>query len=145
MPHRPASAVRRARVAAACAAAWLAALPLPAAAQVGTPSEAQVIGDTLRPFLTLDARVTMRTLTFRRVGYASVRLRGLDTARVVVRDNLPRPVQPGVVYRDVRVYAAYRIGSPLLEGALATLLPDTTARAPAPAPPTPRVGGERRN
>jgi hypothetical protein len=54
----------------------------------------------------LNARVRAGELRFARQPRASLDIASCDrtdTLRVVRRDNLPRPVQPGVSYRDVEV------------------------------------------
>jgi hypothetical protein len=59
-----------------------------------------------RPEVTLRGKVTAREVRFESQPQVSVQVRGcpaLDTTRLSVRTNLPRPVQPGVTYRDVQV------------------------------------------
>jgi hypothetical protein len=58
------------------------------------------------PDVAISASVTARELTFQSRPQANVRLAGCalpDTVRVTERRNLPAPVQPGIVYRDVHV------------------------------------------
>ncbi|HEY7767142.1 hypothetical protein [Longimicrobium sp.] len=87
----------------------LAVFAAPAGAQAGACAAA---GDCAAaqparaPDVAISASVTARELTFQSSPRASVRLTGCalpDTVRVTERRNLPAPVQPGVVYRDVHV------------------------------------------
>lgn len=87
----------------------LGAFAAPADAQTGACA---AVGDSAAappgrvPDVAISASVTARELTFQSRPRASVRLAGCalpDTVRVTERRNLPAPVQPGVVYRDVQV------------------------------------------
>lgn len=80
-----------------------------AAAQTASNCLAPVTaGDTTRgrPDLLLVASARMDQIRFDSSPRAEVRLLGcapLDSVRTTERRNLPRPVQPGVTYRDVSV------------------------------------------
>jgi hypothetical protein len=59
-----------------------------------------------RPEVVLRGKVTAKELRFASQPQVSVQVRGcpgLDTTRLSVRTNLPKPVQPGVTYRDVQL------------------------------------------
>ena len=81
-----------------------------AAQQPGTPCSApRSLGattDSLKPDIAILARVHARELTFNSQPQMSLQIAGcpqVDTTLVVLRTNLPKPVQPGVTYRDVIV------------------------------------------
>lgn len=60
--------------------------------------------DSAKPDIAIRARVEMRELRFDSSPQMSLQVFGcpqVDTSRVVVRTNLPQPVQPGVTYRNV--------------------------------------------
>ena len=83
------------------------AAPSPAAAQTPAPSPqpaAQVSEDVAD--LAITANVTAQSLRFETVPNVTVEFPGKprrETAWEAERTNLPRPVQPGVTYRDVGV------------------------------------------
>ncbi|HEX7240409.1 MAG TPA: hypothetical protein VF263_09100 [Longimicrobiaceae bacterium] len=86
------------------------------------------------PDLSIRARATVRTLRFDVAPEASVRVWACplaDTTRLVDRGGLPRPVQPGVVYRDVRVSVEY---AAVLSEALGDLLKPQSCGAAQPSP-----------
>ena len=59
-----------------------------------------------RPEVTIRGKVTAKEVRFGSQPQVSVQVRGcpgLDTTRLSVRTNLPKPVQPGVTYRDVQL------------------------------------------
>jgi len=65
-------------------------------------------GDAVAPLpdLEIKANVTVRELKFEQVGEAKVEFPGKPervTVNEAERQNLPRPVQPGVTYRDIGV------------------------------------------
>jgi hypothetical protein len=70
---------------------------------------ARPVADSVRgrlPDIVIKGRVTAREVRFASQPQVDVQVRGcpaLDTTRVSVRTNLPRPVQAGVTYRDVHV------------------------------------------
>lgn len=83
-----------------------------AAAQVldpCAPADRQALdgpAEARRPDVVLHAAARVRELSFGSQPQVRVRLlgcAGADTLRFPERRNLPRPVQPGVVYRDVHV------------------------------------------
>jgi hypothetical protein len=62
--------------------------------------------DSIKPDIAIVARVQAAELRFNSQPSASLQLFGcpqVDTSKVVVRTNLPTPVQPGVTYRNVIV------------------------------------------
>lgn len=87
----------------------LAAFSAPAGAQAGAcvaSGDSAAAQPARAPDVAISASVTARELTFQSSPRARVRLAGCalpDTVRVTERRNLPTPVQPGVVYRDVHV------------------------------------------
>jgi hypothetical protein len=59
-----------------------------------------------KPDIVIKGKVTAREVRFESQPEVSVQWRGcpgLDTTRVSVRTNLPKPVQPGVTYRNVEL------------------------------------------
>src|SRR5687768_5969212 len=79
----------------------------PGLAQEACPGPRAAGADTLtKPDIMLLARVEARTLRFHSNPDASLTVSGCpaaDTTHVVVRTNLPKPVQSGVTYQNVRV------------------------------------------
>lgn len=70
------------------------------------PRSLRVTGDSVKPDIAIIARVEARELRFNSQPQTSLKLAGcpqLDTSMVVLRTNLPKPVQPGVTYRNVVV------------------------------------------
>ncbi len=70
------------------------------------PRSLGVIPDSVKPDIAIIARVQAAELRFNAQPQTSLQLFGcpqIDTSRVVVRTNLPTPVQPGVTYRNVTV------------------------------------------
>jgi len=70
------------------------------------PRSLRLVGDTVKPDIAIIARVEARELRFNSQPQTSLRISGcpqLDTSMVVLRSNLPKPVQPGVTYRNVVV------------------------------------------
>jgi len=70
------------------------------------PRRLQAAADTGKPDIAIMARVEARELRFNAAPQTSLTIRGcpqLDTSMVVLRSNLPKPVQPGVTYRNVVV------------------------------------------
>lgn len=78
-------------------------------AQQGDCPPARPVADSVRaikPDIVLRGRVTARELRFESQPQVMTQVQGcpaLDTTRVSVRTNLPRPVQAGVTYRNVQV------------------------------------------
>jgi hypothetical protein len=70
------------------------------------PRSLRATADSAKPDIAIIARVEARELRFNSQPQTSLRLAGcpqLDTSLVVLRTNLPKPVQPGVTYRNVVV------------------------------------------
>jgi hypothetical protein len=70
------------------------------------PRSLRVTADSAKPDIAIIARVEARELRFNSQPQASLKLAGcpqLDTSLVVLRTNLPKPVQPGVTYRNIVV------------------------------------------
>jgi hypothetical protein len=120
----------------------LAAFAAPAGAQAGTCAAA---GDSAAaqpvraPDVAISASATARELTFQSRPRANVRLAGCalpDTVRVTERRNLPAPVQPGVVYRDVHVAVEVHawVDAECLLAGLNVLKQPTSPAAPADPP-----------
>ena len=132
-------------------ATLLSLLAAPARGQVaGCPPGAPA--DSARPAdVVIIASAQIDQLRFESAPQLRLSLLGCDSVRVTERRNLPRPVQPGVTYRDVAVgieirswlnvqclpRAAGAAADPGLARALAALcspaVPDTVR--PAPRPP----------
>lgn len=73
-----------------------------------TPASQPSPSDAVAPLpdLEIKANVTVRELKFEQVGNAKVEFPGKPervTVNEAERQNLPRPVQPGVTYRDIGV------------------------------------------
>ena len=120
----------------------LAAFSASAGAQVGACAAA---GDSAAaqparaPDVAISASVTARELTLQSRPRASVRLAGCalpDTVRVTERRNLPAPVQPAVVYRDVHVAVQVHawVDAECLLAGLDVLKQPSSPAAPAGAP-----------
>ena len=117
----------------------------PAAAQERARADSARPAAPAAPDLSIRARATTRTLRFDVQPEASVRVWACplaDTTRLVERGGLPRPVQPGVVYRDVTVSAEYAavlseaLGDLLKPPACGAARPDSAARPAAPLRPS---------
>jgi hypothetical protein len=70
------------------------------------PRSLRATADSAKPDIAIIARVEARELRFNSQPQASLKLAGcpqLDTSLVVLRTNLPKPVQPGVTYRNIVV------------------------------------------
>jgi hypothetical protein len=70
------------------------------------PRSLGTLPDSVKPDIAIIARVQAAELRFNAQPQTSLKLFGcpqVDTSRVVVRTNLPTPVQPGVTYRNVTV------------------------------------------
>ncbi len=105
----------------------------PAAAQERPPADTTRAAAPAAPDLSIRARATARTLRFDVAPEASVRVWACplaDTVRLVDRGGLPRPVQPGVVYRDVTVSVEY---AAVLSEALGDLLKPQSCGAAQPS------------
>jgi hypothetical protein len=60
----------------------------------------------VKPDIVIKGKVTAREVRFESQPDISVKWRGcpgLDTTRISLRTNLPKPVQPGVTYRNVEL------------------------------------------
>ena len=74
--------------------------PCPAPRSLGVPT------DSIKPDIVVIARVEAAELKFNAQPQTSLQLFGcpqIDTSLVVLRTNLPKPVAPGVTYRNVVV------------------------------------------
>ncbi|HEX8298396.1 MAG TPA: hypothetical protein VF594_04480 [Rubricoccaceae bacterium] len=102
-------------------------------------SDSLATGSSL--FLRIDGTVSAQTLVHRTAPDIEVRFSGdvVDTLSVDRRDNLPRPVVPGVTYRDVRVTFEVRSGLPNAGAFLDALLRPREA-SPGSAQPAPSDG-----
>ena len=70
------------------------------------PRSLGTLPDSVKPDIAIIARVQAAELRFNAQPQTSLKLFGcpqVDTSKVVVRTNLPTPVQPGVTYRNVTV------------------------------------------
>ena len=70
------------------------------------PRSLRAVSDTTKPDIAIIARVEAAELRFNSQPQTSLQLTGcpqLDTSLVVLRTNLPKPVQAGVTYRNVVV------------------------------------------
>ena len=99
--------------------AFLGAAPV-AASQAPPDSLREPSAAASAPFLRIDGSVSARTLVHRTAPAIEVRFSGdlVDTLSADRRENLPRPVEPGVTYRDVRVYFEVRSALPDAEAFL---------------------------
>jgi hypothetical protein len=78
----------------------------PQAASCPAPRSLSLATDSAKPDIAIVARVQAAELRFNAQPQTSLQLFGcpqLDTSMVVLRTNLPKPVQPGVTYRNVVV------------------------------------------
>jgi hypothetical protein len=99
-------------------AVWIFALAvLPASAasgQVACPSAADSVADsTGRPMIRIHAHARVGALRFTQRPAAAVDVAGCgiaDPVVVTIRENLPRPVEPGVTYHDVDIAIEIRTG-----------------------------------
>ena len=74
--------------------------------QCPAPRSLRAATDSAKPDIAIIARVEARELRFNSQPQTSLQLAGcpqLDTSLVVLRTNLPKPVQPGVTYRNIVV------------------------------------------
>jgi hypothetical protein len=70
------------------------------------PRSLSLSSDSTKPDIAIVARVQAAEVRFNSQPQTSLQLFGcpqVDTSRIVVRTNLPSPVQPGVTYRNVVV------------------------------------------
>ena len=70
------------------------------------PRSMGALADSIKPDIAIIARVQAAELRFSSQPQTSLQLFGcpqVDTSMVVLRTNLPKPVQPGVTYRNVMV------------------------------------------
>jgi hypothetical protein len=70
------------------------------------PRSLRINVDSVKPDIAIFARVQADELRFNSAPRSSLELFGcpqIDTSLVVLRTNLPTPVQPGVTYRNVTV------------------------------------------
>ncbi|HKQ08306.1 MAG TPA: hypothetical protein VJ464_24490 [Blastocatellia bacterium] len=80
--------------------------PTPPKATAPASQASRTDTDASLPDLEIKANVTVRELKFEQVGNAKVEFPGKPervTVNEAERQNLPRPVQPGVTYRDIGV------------------------------------------
>ena len=83
-------------------------------------------GDTTKADIVVAARIHAESLRFDVSPDVRASLSGcpqLDTARVSMRTNLPRPVQPGVTYRNVTVDVRLRARFSEIDCLIADILP----------------------
>ena len=95
-----------------------------AASQSCPPPRSAPAADTTKSDIVLFARVRAETLRFDSQPELRASVSGcpqLDTTRLVVRTNLPKPVQSGVTYRNVVIEARLRAQFSDLECLLADL------------------------
>jgi hypothetical protein len=115
--------------AAACAFLVLTAVS-DAASQSCPPPRSAPAADTTKSDIVLFARVRAETLRFESTPEVRAAVSGcpqLDTTRLVIRTNLPQPVQPGVTYRNVLIDARLRAQFADIECLLADLAGATVA------------------
>jgi hypothetical protein len=70
------------------------------------PRSLSFTADSIKPDIAIIARVQAAELRFNSQPSTSLQISGcpqVDTSKVVLRTNLPTPVQPGVTYRNVIV------------------------------------------
>ena len=70
------------------------------------PRSLSLTADSIKPDIAIIARVQAAELRFNSQPSTSLQITGcpqVDTSKVVLRTNLPTPVQPGVTYRNVIV------------------------------------------
>ena len=70
------------------------------------PRSLSLLPDSAKPDIAIIARVQAAELRFNSQPSTSLQITGcpqIDTSLVVMRTNLPKPVQPGVTYRNVVV------------------------------------------
>jgi hypothetical protein len=115
--------------------------PTPADAQPASPAPAREVSED-EADLTITARVTARELRFDAVPNPSVEFPGRPervTSWEAERTNLPRPVQPGVTYRDIgvrlRIVSVFADIDRIVAEALGETPPTDDAPRPAPTPP----------
>src|SRR5687768_11784693 len=112
-----------------------------AASQSCPPPRSAPAADTTKSDIVLFARVRAETLRFDSQPDVRATVTGcpqLDTTRLVVRTNLPKPVQSGVTYRNVMIEARLRAEFSDLECLLADL-PGAIARDSAQVRGAPRA------
>ncbi|MGQ0814606.1 MAG: hypothetical protein ACT4O1_09085 [Gemmatimonadota bacterium] len=111
--------------------AFLALMPLAdVVAQTCPPPRAATPSDTTRPDIAIVARVRAAALRFDVRPSATLQVAGcpaVDTTHVVVRTNLPKPVEPGVTYRNVTVDFRLTTRFRDIDCFLAELLPTISA------------------
>ena len=101
----------------------------PASAQATDTAACPAPADSLRAAIRVDAQVRAQTLRVDAPGSARATVRPCTPAGAVrvERQNLPRPVQPGVTYRDVGVRVRIT-ADPVLACRLAAALAADSAR-----------------
>ena len=101
-----------------------------AAAQSCLPPRSAPAADTTKSDIVLFARVRAETLRFDTNPDLRASVSGcpqLDTTRLVVRTNLPKPIQAGVTYRNVVVDARLRAQFSDIDCLLADLVGSSVA------------------
>jgi hypothetical protein len=113
----------------------------PAAAQSATPTPAREVSED-EADLAITARVTARELRFDAVPNPSVEFPGRPeraTSWEAERTNLPRPVQPGVTYRDIgvrlKIVSVFADIDRIVAEALGEVPKTEDAPPPSPTPP----------
>jgi len=139
-PRPPADAPAATPTPAATPAAAQPATPVPSPAREVSEDEADLV---------ITARVTARELRFDAVPNPSVEFRGRPeraTAWEAERTNLPRPVQPGVTYRDIgvrlKIVSVFADIDRIVAEALGER-PQTDDAPPAPPPGDTQTGAGR--
>jgi hypothetical protein len=127
--------------AATCAFLVMTAVSDAASQSCPPPRSAPATADTTRSDIVLFARVRAETLRFEGTPEVRAAVSGcpqLDTTRLVIRTNLPQPVQSGVTYRNVVIDARLRAQFSDIECLLAGL-PGATAADSAQIRGAPRA------
>jgi hypothetical protein len=111
-------------------------LPLVAAAPAAAQQPcASAVDSTAAPAVRIHARALVGELRFTSEPRADVAVGGCPAANaidVIIRDNLPRPVQAGTTYRDVAIGIEIRTSlSVLCASALKSLLSEASTPAAA--------------
>ena len=108
--------------------------PSPPAAQPSPqPSPLPSPEQAAEPDLSISATVKWRSLRFDVVGTPRVELRGVEGVWEAERINLPRPVQPGVTYRDGEVRLRIHVSlAEMIHSALAEEQAPKVTRPPEP-------------
>lgn len=118
---------------------------MPAEQQAPEAPSPQGLPDTSDADISIEATVTIEEMTFEAVPNPTVEFTGSPGRRTVwetERINLPKPVQPGVIYRDVTVKLVIASWFDDVDRTVVEILRVSPGSDASPAPPV-EPGAER--